>query len=218
MLRAVISNDGYALCMLLSLGLLIVVKTLNSKRLMDFLGFLGNSNYLRIYIKEHSFFDRFDSFLFLNFCLNGTSFGFIMYNAFIAQIDINISSFLISFGLIALWVLLKTGIQLLIGYVFDLYKLLNILTFQRISSLNFVGVLLIPINAVLVFQLNFSTYAVFFSGIIVLTVISFGMIKTIQSNLKLVLSNFLYFILYICTLEFGPWVLACVLFGQNNSL
>ena len=122
MLRAVISNDGYVLCTLLSLSLVLVVKILNSRRMMDFLRFLGNSNYLRIYIKEHSFFDRFDSLLFFNFCLNGTAFGYIIYAAFVDQIEINITTFLISFGLIAFWVLLKTGIQLLIGYVFDFYK------------------------------------------------------------------------------------------------
>lgn len=218
MLRAVISNDGYVLCTLLSLSLVLVVKILNSKRMMDFLRFLGNSNYLRIYIKEHSFFDRFDSLLFFNFCLNGTAFGYIIYAAFVDQIEINITTFLISFGLIAFWVLLKTGIQLLIGYVFDFYKYINILKFQQISSLNFVGIMLLPMNAVLVFQLNFDAYAVLLSGIILLTVIGFGMIKTIQSNLKLVLSNFFYFILYICTLEFGPWILTYGLLGSNNSL
>ena len=77
MLREVISNDGYVLCGLLSLILLLIVKILYSKRLIDFLGFLGNSNYLRIYLKDHSFFDSFDSLLFFNFCLN---FGKLMEN------------------------------------------------------------------------------------------------------------------------------------------
>ena len=98
------------------------------------------------------------------------------------------------------------------------YKYINILKFQQISSLNFVGIMLLPMNAVLVFQLNFDASAVLLSGIILLTVIGFGMIKTIQSNLKLVLSNFFYFILYICTLEFGPWILTYGLLGSNNSL
>ena len=71
MLREVTSNDGFILCALTSLTLLLIVKLMHSRRLIDFLGFLGNSNYLRIYLKDHSFFDRFDVLLFINFCLNG---------------------------------------------------------------------------------------------------------------------------------------------------
>ncbi|MFL2623589.1 MAG: DUF4271 domain-containing protein [Flavobacteriaceae bacterium] len=207
MLREVISNDGYVLCGLLSLTLLLIVKILHSKRLFDFLGFLGNSNYLRIYLKDHSFLDGFDTLLALNFCLNGTIFGYITHEALLGDIAMNSSVFFISFGLIALGLLLKIGIELLIGYAFDLYNLLNVLTFQQISTINFVGILLLPINALLVFHSNFQKSAVLIVVILIILVFIFGMVKTIQSYQKLILSNFLYFILYICTLEFGPCII-----------
>ena len=98
MLREVISNDGYVLCGLLSLTLLLIVKILHSKRLFDFLGFLGNSNYLRIYLKDHSFLDGFDTLLALNFCLNGTIFGYITHEALLGDIAMNSSVLFISFG------------------------------------------------------------------------------------------------------------------------
>ncbi len=218
MLREVISNDGYVLCGLLSLILLLIVKTLHSRRLIDFLGFLGNSNYLRIYLKDHSFFDSFDSLLFFNFCLNGTAFGYIAHIALVGDVAMNGSVFFMSFGLIALGLLLKIGVELLIGFVFDLYKPLNVLTFQQISSINFVGVLLLPMNALLVFHLNFEKSAVLIGALLVLFVLILGMVKTIQSNLKLILGNFLYFILYICTLEFGPYVIIYNYLSQSNYL
>ena len=218
MLRQVTSNDGFILCALTSLTLLLIVKLMHSRRLIDFLGFLGNSNYLRIYLKDHSFFDRFDVLLFINFCLNSVAFGFIVQKAQTRNIEMSSTTIFISIGLLALVICLKIGFELLIGYAFDLYKEMNILTFQQISSLNFIGILLLPINLILVFQFNFEKSAVILCAISMLVVLGFGMAKTIQSNLSLVLSNFLYFILYICTLEIGPLVVLYDLIKRSNYL
>ena len=216
MLREVTSNDGFILCALTSLTLLLIVKLMHSRRLIDFLGFLGNSNYLRIYLKDHSFFDRFDVLLFINFCLNSVTFGFIVQRAQTRNIEMSSTAVFICIGLLALVICLKIGFELLIGYAFDLYKEMNILTFQQISSLNFIGILLLPINLILVFQFNFEKSAVILCAISMLVVLGFGMAKTVQSNLSLVLSNFLYFILYICTLEIGSLVVLYDLINESN--
>ena len=218
MLREVTSNDGFILCALTSLTLLLVVKLMHSRRLIDFLGFLGNSNYLRIYLKDHSFFDRFDVLLFINFCLNSVAFGFIVQRAQTRNIEMSSTAVFICIGLLALVICLKIGLELLIGYAFDLYKEMNILTFQQISSLNFIGILLLPINLILVFQFNFEKSAVILCAISMLLVLGLGMAKTVQSNLSMVLSNFLYFILYICTLEIGPLVVLYDLIKRSNYL
>ena len=218
MLREVTSNDGFILCALTSLTLLLIVKLMHSRRLIDFLGFLGNSNYLRIYLKDHSFFDRFDVLLFINFCLNSVAFGFIVQRAQTRNIEMSSTAVFICIGLLALVICLKIGFGLLIGYAFDLYKEMNILTFQQISSLNFIGILLLPINLILVFQFNFEKSAVILCAISMLLVLGFGMAKTVQSNLSLVLSNFLYFILYICTLEIGSLVVLYDLINGSNYL
>ena len=218
MLREVTSNDGFILCALTSLTLLLIVKLMHSRRLIDFLGFLWNSNYLRIYLKDHSFLDRFDVILFINFCLNSVAFGFIVQKAQTRNIEMSSTTIFISIGLLALVICLKIGFELLIGYAFDLYKEMNILTFQQISSLNFIGILLLPINLILVFQFNFEKSAVILCAISMLLVLGFGMAKTIQSNLSLVLSNFLYFILYICTLEIGSLIVLYDLINGSNYL
>jgi hypothetical protein len=136
----------------------------------------------------------------------------------VGDVAMNGSIFFTAFGLIALGIVLKIGFELLIGFVFDLYKPLNVLTFQQISSINFAGVLLLPMNALLVFYLNFEKSAVLIVVLLVLFVLILGMVKTIQSNLKLILSNFLYFILYICTLEFGPYIIIYNYLSQSSYL
>jgi hypothetical protein len=150
--------------------------------------------------------------------LNATAFGYIAYVALVGDVAMNGSIFFTAFGLIALGIVLKIGFELLIGFVFDLYKPLNVLTFQQISSINFAGVLLLPMNALLVFYLNFDKSAVLIVVLLVLFVLILGMVKTIQSNLKLILGNFLYFILYICTLEFGPYIIIYNYLSQSSYL
>ena len=107
---------------------------------------------------------------------------------------------------VALSFLFKIGIELFLGYVLDLNKIFNILTFQQISSYNFIGLTLLPLNAIIVFGVNFNTTLITITAIHILLMLAAGMIKTIRSNLNKLLNNFFYFILYLCTLEIGPFL------------
>lgn len=205
MLREIVSNDGYVYCSLISLFVLMIVKFINNRRFNDFLGFLGNSNYLRIYIKEHRFLDPFDTLLFINFCVNLGAFLWIIFQSYFNIGEINFNPFLVLTGTILLWFLIKIGVEILIGYTFDTYNLFNILSFQQISSLNFVGIIFLPLNAIIVFGANLNTNLILITSILMLLIVVLGMIKTVRSNLNVIRPNIFYFILYICTLEIAPY-------------
>lgn len=214
MLREVLSNDGYVYCSLISLIILAFVKRIHWRRFVDSLGFLGNSNYLRIYIKEHKFFDPFDSMLYINFCMNFGAFVWIIQKSFFDGTDMTLNAFIIVIEFIALWFLLKIAVEILIGYVFDVYKLFNILSFQQISSLNYIGIILLPINLGLVFGSNFNPILTQISIFVVFLIMVIGFIKSIQSNLHVIKNNIFYFILYICALEIAPYI---ILFNFINQ-
>ena len=207
MIREVISSDIYVVCSIASLFLILITKTLYKRHFLDFLSFLGNSNYLKIYLNQNKFFTLFNLILFLNLCLNCVAFIYIYSSQIKINLVISIKTFLILFGLIGFYLIAKICIKLFLGYVFNIDKEMSILIFQQISSLNFVGLILLPINSILVFTFKFDSVAIKTCIVVVISVVVFGMIKTIQSNLKLILANFLYFILYICTLEIGPYIL-----------
>ena len=207
MIREIISSDIYVVCSITSLLLVLITKTLYKRHFLDFLSYLGNSNYLKIYLNQNKFFTLFNLILFLNLCLNCVAFMYIYSSELEINLIISIKSFLILFGLIGFYLIGKICIKLFLGYVFNIDKQMSILIFQQISSLNFIGLILLPINCILVFTFKFDSVAINTSIVVVISVVVFGMIKTIQSNLKLILANFLYFILYICTLEIGPYIL-----------
>ena len=206
MLREFVSNDWYVVFCLASLVIILMAKKRDAYRFTAFLKLFGNNNYLRIYLKEHSFFDQFDSLLFMNFCINIVVFGWIGYQFVFEPVAMNLLLFSQLFSLFALFVLLKIGLELFLGYVLDLNTLFNILTFQQISSYNFIGLILLPLNAFIVFGVNFAPLAIILTMVLILLIVVAGLTKTIKSNLNLLLNNFFYFILYLCTLEIGPYL------------
>lgn len=207
MLREVVSNDWYVVFCLASLVIVLVAKTIHPFRFLEFLRLFWNTNYLRIYLKEHSFFDNFDVILFLNFCLNIVIFGWISYQYVLFEpISMSLLVFSQLIAFVALGFLVKIGFELFLGYILDLNKIFNVLTFQQISSYNFIGLVLLPLNTIIVFGVNFDTTLITLTAILVLLMLTAGMIKTIRSNLNILLNNFFYFILYLCTLEIGPFL------------
>ena len=207
MLRDFVSNDWYVVFCLVSLVVILMAKKIDAQRFSTFLKLFGNNNYLRIYLKEHSFFDRFDSLLFINFCINFVVFGGIGYQFVFEPVTMNLLKFSQLFSFVAVVVLLKIGLELFLGFVLDLRTLFNILTFQQISSYNFIGLILLPLNAFIVFGVNFAPLAIILTMVLILLLVVAGMTKTVQSNLNILLNNFFYFILYLCTLEIGPYLI-----------
>ena len=207
MLREVLFNDLYTTIIVVSLAITVSAKLLNFNRFKDFLKLIGNSNYLRIYFKDHKFLDPFDVVLFLNFCMNGTLIGILTYSHFVQKEEIEPQLFLKLAAILGTAVLFKVLLELAVGFVFDIQKLFHSYIFQQVSFLNFLGVVLLPLNSLLIFGAPKShtllVAILVISGVILCT----GLIKSIKLYQKLLINNFFYFILYLCTLEIGPYIL-----------
>ena len=213
MLREVLFNDLYTTIIVVSLAIIVSAKLLNFNRFTDFLRLFGNSNYLRIYFKDHKFLDPFDIVLFINFCINGSLIGILTYRHFVQNLEIDALLFLKLAGILGAGALLKILLELGIGYLFNIPKLFHSYVFQQISFLNFLGVVLLPLNSLLIYGApNHHTLLVIIlviSGLILFT----GLMKSIKTYQKLLINNLFYFILYLCTLEIGPYILLCKLFS-----
>ena len=213
MLREVLFNDLYTTIIVVSLAIVVSAKLINFNRFADFLRLFGNSNYLRINFKDHKFLDPFDIVLFVNFCINGTLIGILTYTHFVQNLEIEAMLFLKLAAILGVVTLVKILLELGIGYLFDIPKLFNSYVFQQVSFLNFLGVVLLPLNSLLIYGApNHHTLLVIIlviSGLILFT----GLMKSIKTYQKLLINNLFYFILYLCTLEIGPYILICKLFS-----
>ena len=180
MLRDTLFNDWYTTIIVASLVIVVSAKLLNINRFTELIKLIGTSNYLRINFKDHKFFDPFDILLFLNFCINTVLIGILTYNSFVDNIELNSSLFLRLLLIFTASVLFKILVELGVGYLFDIKKLFHSYVFQQISFFNFLGVVLLPLNSLLIFGVpnnrGFLTGILILSGLILLT----GFIRSIK--------------------------------------
>jgi len=207
MLRPIITNDLFTICIVLGLILIAVTKALFAKRFDDFVFVLGNSKYLKIYSKDQKFFDVFDALLFANFVFSLSIFGILCYNRLFGSIDITITFLFKLFLSVAIFIVMKILIERLIGSAFDIDFLLENYLFQKISYKNFVGVLLLPINAFLIYTFTESSLFIYIILGIILLVFLIGLLTTIKVYQNIIKQNLFYFILYLCALEIAPYII-----------
>ncbi|MBT8394025.1 MAG: DUF4271 domain-containing protein, partial [Bacteroidia bacterium] len=72
MLRNIIFNDWFTVSIVLCAVFIAAAKLLYSNRFNDFVVIIGNSNYLKIYIKDQKFINIFDGLLFFNLVISLT--------------------------------------------------------------------------------------------------------------------------------------------------
>jgi hypothetical protein len=217
MLRDVISNDWFTVFLVLSLGLLTASKFLFAHRFKDFLVVIGNSKYLKIYAREQKFIDGFDALLFLNGALSISIFAFISYSTLFESSDFNINRFFkLLFGISVLF-LIKVLLERLIASLFDIDDLIDSYLFQKTTFKNFSGFVLFPINCLLIYTLEPTKDLIYtIIGLIVLINL-IGFVTSFKNHQKILINNIFYFILYLCTLEIGPYLILYKLINNFNA-
>ena len=207
MLREIIYNEWFTALMVVGLIAITTSKQLFPARFNDFISVLGNSKYLKIYSRDQKFIDGFDSLLFFNLIISLSIFGFLAYSTLVDPLKFEILSFSkILFGVAAL-VLIKVLFERLIGSLFDIDKLIDQYLFQKTSYLNFSGFILLLINVILLYALTPSKLIVIICIGLIVIVNLMGLLTTFKNHQKLILNNLFYFILYLCALEIGPYLI-----------
>ncbi len=207
MLRDIISNELYTILLVTGLLIVAIAKLASPKRFDDFILVLGNSKYLKIYSREQKFFDKFDALLFGNLIISLSIFIFISYQYLVDGRSLSFGlMFKLSFS-IALLILIKVLIERLIGSLLEIDKLIDLYLFQKITYKNYLGILLIPINALLLFGFKPSLPIIYVIIILLLIVNIVGLITSFKTHQSLIKSHYFYFILYLCTLEISPYII-----------
>jgi len=207
MLRELISNEWLTILIVLCISILAFVKATFSNRFYDFLWVIGNSKYLKIYSRNQKFFDLFDGFLFLNLIISLSLFCFIWYNTFFASITFDLFLFLKFLLGIGAIILIKILLERLVGSLFDIDSLIDSYVFQKTNYKNYIGLVLLPINILLIFAV-YPSKTILYIVISILFIINLvGFMTSFKMHQKLILNNLFYFILYLCALEIAPYII-----------
>jgi hypothetical protein len=168
---------------------------------------IGNSKYLKIYVREQKFLDKFDALLFVNLILSTAIFCFICFHydsALLTPSSDDLFKLVVGIGI---FVLIKVLLERLIGSLFEIDKLIDAYLFQKISYKNYLGLLLLPINVFLIFSFKPNLTIIYIIIIILLIINVSGLFTTIKTNQSLIKQNLFYFILYLCALEIAPYII-----------
>ena len=212
MLREIISNDWFTILIVLSTLILAVAKYTFTIRFNDFLWVVGNSKYLKIYARDQKFIDKFDSLLFANLVISTAIFLFICYVSLVEAIVFDILLYLkIVFGVGGL-ILIKILLERLIGSLFEIDALIDSYVFQKTNYKNYLGLLLLPINAILIFGLSPEPKLIYAILCLLIIINLIGFITSFKTHQKLIINNIFYFILYLCALEIAPYIILYKLF------
>lgn len=207
MIREVISYEWFTVFMVLGLSLITMAKVLFTNRFLDFIGVLGNSKYLKLYTKDQKFIDFFDGLLFLNLAIGLSVFGYFSYLTLVPTEIFELDVFLkILLGITGIS-LIKILIERLVGSLFEIDKLIDSYLFQKTSYKNFNGFVLLIINTLLLYVINPTKNIII--GIVALLVLInlIGFMTSFKNHQKTVTNNLFYFILYLCALEIGPYLI-----------
>ena len=216
MLREVIANESYTLLFVLCIALLALAKFWYNTRFNDFLSVLVNWKYLKIYARDQKFVDQFDGLLYGNFIISATIFSLISYGVLIEPIAFDWYLFvkiLIGIGAV---IIIKVLLERLVGSLFDIDELIDQYLFQKSNYKNYLGLILLPMNIVFIYTLSPSKTIIYIAIAALFVVNLTGIASTFKNYQGIILGNLFYFILYLCALEFGPYIVLYKLLRMNQ--
>ena len=207
MVREIVSYEWFTVFMVLGMVFITTAKVLFTNRFLDFIGVIGNSKYLKLYTKDQKFIDFFDTLLFFNLVISMSIFAYLSYltlePAQVFELDIFLKVLLAITSL----AVIKILVERLVGSVFEIDKIIDSYLFQKTSYKNFSGFVLLLINALLLFTIKPSKEVLLavISAMLLLNLI--GFMTSFKNHQKVVSNNIFYFILYLCALEIGPYLI-----------
>ena len=183
MFRTIVNNEVYTILIFLALAIIALAKLIAPQRFNNFLYVIGNSKYLKIYLKDQKFFDRFDAFLFCNLILSLSVFGCYYYKYTNNIVEIPVLFILKLTAIIGTLILIKVLIERLVASIFEIDTLINAYLFQKITYKNYIGFVLTFINIIVLYSLKLSLNLIYGFVIFIVIINLSGLFTSFKTHL-----------------------------------
>ena len=199
MIRDIISNDSLTLILLGSLLYVIILKRINPTIFDQNLSF-----------KKKELINKISN------SLLGIKSIEILYNfLFISNLSILITFFKNKnfelfvyyelLGFVSIFFVVKIMLDFIIGRLFSVSELMKNYIWQKLVYHNSLGILLLLFNFLIAYSIFDGYYMILISIYISLLFLLFSYCSIYFSMKKVIIKNWFYFILYLCTLEIIPY-------------
>ena len=206
--RYITSNDLLTIIILLVLLLLVLAKQLFQYRYEDFFALLASGKFLAIKSREHKLLFGFNIIMLIVHVLSVSLLLFLTFRLFTDLTQVNPGYTLIriitGYGF---FVLLKITVEKIIANVFDIDEIIDTYIFQKQTYLNFISLIIFGLTVFLVYS-DIPRVPLFYLIIAVsILAISYTLYVIVKKNTVFISRYWFYFILYICALEFAPYII-----------
>ncbi len=200
--------DWMTLTLFVGLVVLALGKYLFHKKFLNFIILPFNDKYILLHNKKGQFSHWFHLLLTLFQIINLSLFIFLVLQTFdLFPFEKTITNYIIILGFLALFELVKFLLQMFTGFVFNNLSLMGSLIFSKISYLNYSSIVIAVANILLIYITTNSKTIIYVALSLIFLINGIGITKVLKNHQKALFPYFVYFILYLCTLEIAPLVL-----------
>ena len=203
--RILEQKDWAILVFVFGLILIAIVKTNFENRFYDFMRLFSSSKYVKIYKDGSLLMSWFTVILFFVQLLSLTFFVQLILHHFNIVSKNDWLIFIQIFTILFIFILAKFLFEKIIATIFDIEEQVDMYNMAKVSYRSYIMILLFPVNIFLYYNNNISVVLIYcIIGIIcAFNIVTY--VKVIKTYQSLVISNLIYFILYLCTLEIAPY-------------
>jgi hypothetical protein len=205
-LPRILSNDHWAAYLwVICLVCLVIAKYISESGFFEYLSIFSNDKYLKSN-RENKL--SINWFLVVLYLLNliVLSFVLLLIADYLDLADkLDFVHYIKIFTFLSTFLLSKQIIEKIVAISFDIEEVSTQYNFHKLSYQTYVGVLLLPVTAIVYYIEGSSDFWLAFLVIYAVFLIVVSYFKTTQLHQNWLFSRIFYFILYLCTLEIAPF-------------
>jgi hypothetical protein len=211
------NKDWVTLLFVLAFAIIAITKSVYENRFGDFMNLIFSDKYSKVYRDSSQLKSSFTISLFV---------VQIISVAFFIQLSLSIFGYaektdgilyIQIFTFLIFFVLSKFLIEKIIGTAFNIEEFVEQFNLQKVIYRTYISLFILPVNVILFYYDDISKNIpiVFISIVIFISTLTY--LVSIKNYQNLILSKLFYFILYLCTLEIGPYFFMYYLFTNRGA-
>ncbi|SDS19590.1 DUF4271 domain-containing protein [Gramella sp. MAR_2010_147] len=200
-------QDWITIIFLACFTLLVLAKLLFPQRFEEFASLLNSGKFIAFKGKENKAFHAFNILL---LGIQAIAISLFLHIAYSHFFETSILDFILYIRILTAYlclILIKAGIEKIIGNIFELDEKIDYYLFQKFSYRNFISLFILAASLFLIYTINPTSLILGTIGILAILANAIGLIIIYKRNQSVLSANWFYFILYLCALEIAPYII-----------
>lgn len=203
--RIIGASDWATMIFVLMFVIIAIVKSVFESRFNDFMKLIVSDKYIKMYRDSTYLMSGFTIFLFVVQLVSLAFFIQLVLHHFLQTSKTDGILFIQIFTFLSVFVLSKFLIEKIIATSFNIEEFTDQYNLQKVNYRTYVGVLLLPIDAILFYNTNLSDFLIYFLIVVILLSNLLTYVISLKNYQNLLIGKLFYFILYLCALEIAPY-------------